>query len=111
MAVEKQNFEMYSGDTKNIIINVTDSDGSPLSLDGATVVWVLKPKVYSEEVTVAKRTGDGINTDSNKIKIRLDPDDTESLSGLYYHEAEVTDAKGNVSTVTTGYIKIKMDGV
>ena len=32
----------------------------------------------------------------------LDPSDTAALSGLYYHEAEVTDGAGNRSTVLTG---------
>lgn len=105
MTAENQSFEMYSGDTKNIIITMQDN------LDGATVVWVLKKSVYDEKDVVRKTTGQGINVDRNTVTIRLEPDDTEGLSGLYYHETEVTDAFGNVSTVTTGNVNIKSSGI
>lgn len=107
MTAENQSFEMYSGDTKNIIIPVTDGDGEPLSLEGVTATWVLKSNAYVNEVAITKTIGDGIDIDGSEVTIRLDPSDTEGLRGLYYHKLNIIDAVGDVSTVTTGNVNIK----
>jgi hypothetical protein len=114
MTTINQDFSMYAGDSKNIVITVTDDNGSPMNLLNATVKWALKKRVKSTENMIYKTTTDGITiTDAQNglIKISLLPINTSSLSGMYYHECEVTDQSGNVSTVTTGYITVKESGV
>lgn len=107
MTAENQSFEIYSGDTKNIIIPVTDVYGEPLSLEGVTATWVLKSSAYVVEVAITKTIGNGIDIDGSEVTISLNPSDTEGFSGLYYHELEIVDVAGNVSTVTTGNVIIK----
>jgi hypothetical protein len=114
MTTINQNFSMYAGDSKNITITVTNDDGTVLNLTNATVKWALKKRVKSTVNEIYKTTTDGIViTDSlnGVIKINVTPNDTTNLSGMYYHECEVTDQSGNVSTVTTGYITVKESGV
>lgn len=109
MTVKNQNFEMYAGDTKNIEITI-----SSVNLAGASVKWAAKKTIYDAVPALYKDTAGGITiTDAaaGKFTIALAPADTADLSGKYYHEAEVTDQSGNVSTVTTGTITINLSGV
>lgn len=105
-----QNFEMFAGDTKSLNCTVTDAaTGAAKNITGATIEWVL----YNERTelnVLTKSTASGItitNGLAGQFTVALIPADTSALGiQSYYHEAEVTDAGGNVSTVFTGYITI-----
>lgn len=109
MTVKNQNFEMVAGDTKNIVIPVSNVN----DLAGASVKWALKKTVYDASNAVYKDTASGgISISGTTFTVALAPADTVALRpGDYYHEAEVTDAAGNVSTVTTGKVTISPTGV
>jgi hypothetical protein len=115
LATRGQNFEIYAGDSKNITVTVTNADGSPIDLTGATIKWALKKRVSSPaDITKETNTNAGIsvaNPTTGVFLIPLKPDDTKDLSGVFYHEAEVTDGVGNVSTVLTGEVTIHKSGV
>jgi len=85
---------------------VTDSQGGAFDLTGAAAIaWQLACSAGSAAPAVSKSLGAGIAiTDgpNGVFTVMLDPSDTAALSGLYYHEAEVTDGAGNRSTVLTG---------
>lgn len=105
MTAINQNFEMYAGDTKNIIIGVTDPSGMALDLTGATVSWILKPPQPAAPISIRKISPQ-VEIDMDRITIKLLPEDTENLAGNFYHEAELTDQIGNVSTIMVGTVKI-----
>ena len=107
-----QDFEMHSGDTKEITITVTDSVGSIVVLAGTIIAWGLytAPGVSTATVTKTTTAGD-IAISGNTCVFTLAPADTTSLTGRYYHELEVTDASGVVETTTTGWITILVDTV
>lgn len=99
----------YAGDTLQITITVQDDAGNALDLTGATVEWVLVSAGERETVLSKDSASGGIaltDAANGEIRITIDPADTESLKGLYRHEAEVTDASGNTSTVTVGDFEI-----
>ncbi|WP_141500961.1 hypothetical protein [Paenibacillus luteus] len=107
MATKNQNFEMFAGESKSVTVTVADVD-----LTGATVKWAAKKSIYNTEHDVYKDTESGVViTEPNKFVITLVPADTAALSGGYYHEAVLTDASGNVSTVLTGKLTINLSGV
>jgi hypothetical protein len=109
MAAEKQDFKMWKGETKRIIITVTEPDGTPVDLAGASIVWLMQRQVYNETVPrVRKETGDGIEIFGGGVfHVNLEPADTlEIPKGYYLHEAEVTDQNGNVSVVTVGTVDL-----
>jgi hypothetical protein len=99
-----QNFSMYAGDTKNLVVTM------PEDITGASVKWVLKQK-YATDHRVLKTTSDGISISGMDITIKLLPIDTAALHGTYHHECEVTDQLGNVSTIFTGMVTISKSGV
>lgn len=103
MTAVNQNFTMYSGDTKILIIPITKADNTAADLTNASIKWGL----YDEDGTerVSKVTG-AMTITGNEIRITLDPVDTQSLSGAYFHECELTDQYDNVSTLFTGMATI-----
>lgn len=112
MTKTAQNIEIYAGDTVNLNITTFDSDSNNVRKDIANseISWV----VYDPDasgVMLTKTTDDTITiTDglNGLFTIALVPADTELLTpGNYRHEAEITDASGNVSTSLTGDFIIK----
>jgi hypothetical protein len=56
-----------------------------------------------------KSVGSGItvtNAAGGVITIEIEPDDTETVFGAYYHELEVIDAAGDIGTVLRGTMTI-----
>lgn len=110
---QNQDFTMSAGDSFTIVVNAKNQDDSAMNLNGATIKWALKRSVTSTAI-INKTTSSGIAiTDSTNgiFKITLAPTDTTALHGYYYHEAEVTDQSGNISTVFTGTATILPSGV
>lgn len=113
MAATEQNFEMYAGDTKNINIEVRQ-DGEIINVSQATFKWAMKNSPTVKENVLYKESGEGIITtdgENGLIRIRLDSSDTEDLIGGFYHEVEMTDHLGNISTITVGNAVILPSGV
>lgn len=107
MALINQDVEMYSGDTKQLLVAVTTPTGTPVDLTGSIIKYMA---VRGTAPVIQKSTTSGniIITDAVKGKytVKLDPADTRDLLGKYPHESEVTDALGNVSTVLKGTLKV-----
>lgn len=113
MTVENQDFVIYAGDTKNLYIEISDEDnGGLMDLTGTSINWVLY-NPNTDEILVTKTTTSGITVPppatAGVCVIALLPADTETIepADWYKHEAEVTDALGEVVTVTTGFVEIK----
>lgn len=108
-----QDFLMWSGDTKHIVVTVVDGDGDVLNIAGAAISWVLQQNVDSLPL-IAKSVDDGIilsDPAHGEFTIALAPANTANLSGRYYHEAEMTDAAGAVSTAMIGHATIRTDAI
>jgi hypothetical protein len=111
MTAKNQNFEMVAGDSHIIVVPVN------FDLAGALAIkWAVKKSVSSTERPIYKELSSGITVTqtgetASEFQITLNPSDTATLKGDYYHEAEVTDAQNNVSTVMIGRISIQLSGV
>jgi hypothetical protein len=106
MAETNQNFSMYQGETKNLVVNVTKEDGTALDLTGSTVTWALRQRMSSMSNLITKSTPNQITISSNTLTVHLIPSDTTSLKGSFYHECKMTDTSGNVSELFTGLATI-----
>lgn len=104
-------FTIYAGDSKVLVVTVRDDDGVLVDLAGATIKWSasqLLSGAFSAEASIMKDDGDGIEvTGTGVFEVELLPADTESLSGKFYHEAEITDVEDNIFTVLTGRMTVK----
>lgn len=115
MASINQDFTMYEGNSKRINVTLTEADGSPVNLIGSTIRWVLKKNVYDATTLIIKDTNLGIVADADlttgKFTIKLVPADTNGHVGTLYHEAELEDSLGNITTILTGNITIQKAGI
>lgn len=111
MTITGQNFEVYQGDNKEIIIPVKNADGSAANLSGYNAVFLVYDMTSKTQV-ILKTTapGQGItipNPSDGELHITLDHEDTASLTPKNYGlQAEVEDSGGNHSTITAGYVKV-----
>lgn len=117
MATTHQDVEMYSGDTRTLNFTVTEADGvTAIDLSGISAIkWQCSKKLssgFASVATLSKALGTGVTvTDAlaGKLQVALSPIDTYALSGRFYHELELTDGGGNVSTVAVGTLTILKD--
>ncbi len=103
------NFEMVSGDSKDIVVTVLDEQDQVVPITGASVVFILSRTEFSAAL-VTKTTGAGIViTDDvgGVLTVSLVPADTEPLVGTHYFEIELTDVALRVSTIVVGRIDIR----
>lgn len=110
MTKTAQDFEMWSGDHRNLTFIVTDSTGASKDLTDASVIWVLSENPTS--ASLVKRSTDsgcGITVSGCTFTVSLSPVHTSNLSGYYYHEAQVRDSASNVVTVAVGTARIRYD--
>lgn len=107
-----QDFEMVSGDSKNIYVEVKDAEGTPKDLSGMGLKWQLWRYPGYVAPSISKDENHGItliDPVSGKFRIELEPQDTEKLEGLYLHEAGVVDREGNITTILAGNAVINKD--
>jgi hypothetical protein len=107
--------DYYSGDTLKINYTVYRDEAKQERKDlrQASAEWILaEDEGYTPIVTKTSQSGGGIqftNARNGELTVTIEPSDTESISGTKYHELEITDAQGDVSTVASGDIVIDAD--
>ncbi len=122
MRFEPQNFEMFSGDSEILRFTVTDDSGMAQSLASIVSARFALAASSRSPTLATKSLGSGITvTDAANglVEVELDPSDTADISGgrrsadrpgrEYYHELELTDSSGNVSTVAYGWVTVLRD--
>lgn len=100
----------FSGDSLLITFTVYQEDETtPKPLTSATITWGLsKAQGKTPIVTKSATITDAAN---GVCTVQIDPADTAALSGTLWHELEVTDISGNVSTSVYGTFVIEKDSV
>lgn len=104
--------EMYSGESKVFVINLTDNAGNAKDLSSSTGTCVVKSSRASDATTVIYKdsvsTGGVVFTSVlGEMEIYLDPSDTSSLSsGVYYLEVRVVDEYLAADVVLNGDLLI-----
>ena len=93
----QQNFEMWSGDTVDITVTLTDDMGAPLDLTGITLFWGMGD--------ILKVSPDGIITDE-AVVIHLLPEDTVGMEGGHKHQLRGVDTTGRIETFMSGVVRI-----
>lgn len=107
MTKTNQNFTVYAGEDKDIV--VTDDSGVDISA-ATEITWVMSESELSELPTLSKTlTGGGIaitNGPAGEFTITLAVADTQNVPhGHYYHEAEIA-LGGKVSKSLEGTVTL-----
>jgi hypothetical protein len=104
MALVGQLVELWAGDTAEIDVVLTESDGTPLDFSNRSLRWVLCNAYDRGLVLVEKVTGSGIEVidpDAGIVRIFLDSADTRELGGEpYFHELPLHDEGFAVAALT-----------
>lgn len=114
MAIEDQDFPIWSGDKLLLGITILNDDGAKPSFSAPTAVWTMATVAEPTEaqVKIRKTTAGGTislseSTDSWDAVVTILPDDTESLRpGTYFHALRVWDGSDSFTT-TTGKVTLK----
>lgn len=113
MPAVEQNVQHWRGDSLKINIPIRNKDGSPVNMSGGSARWWLgtSASAVGDKVLIKKTAGSGLTLvledDVWVAKVAIEPADTQGLKPRdYYHELEVVDGTGAVSTVTVGTFTI-----
>jgi hypothetical protein len=98
------------GDTVQLNMTVTDETGAPIDIAGMLVKWAMGKSAQGPRL-LSKTVGQGIvitDSPNGAFAVFLTPNDTLLLTPAnYYHEFELTDGSGNVSTVARGSLQLQ----
>ena len=106
-----QNFEVVSGNDKQLNVTVIDQDGVAVDITGATIVWGVsltdesKSRIFfytsPANITITSAT-------AGKFRINILDTDTEPLVPQdYFHEARMVDTAGLKTTVMRGTMTVE----
>jgi len=111
MTATKQDFTTYAGDACQPNFLVTNEASAPIDLSGVTEIkWTIQRDQESLAVLTKLKTTGGVVLISGGVGgqfyVDLTGADTAPLSSYYMQTAVITDAYGNVSTVTLGRMRV-----
>lgn len=104
---------MYSGDSKDLTVLVTNRLGQLVGADlvqASAISYGIYDKANPETALLTKTLGEGVTVDevNSTILVEIAPADTVGFEpNLYIHEVQVTLLSGKVHTVLQGKIDIK----
>lgn len=108
MAIHSNLF-IDQGTTFSADIDVTDTDGNALNLDGYTVAGQIR-KTYMS-LTAVDFTASVQNALNGTVRISLTDTETNAMkAGRYVYDVEITSGTGEVTRVLEGQVEI-MPGV
>lgn len=111
VAVVKQDLTISSGDSESFAVPVTTSAGGLADLRGAAVTWIAA-RWATQEIVITKTPTllHNFPTATDQVLVELDPADTAALDDEnLYHELEIVDLAGKVSTVLIGSLVVRRD--
>lgn len=105
-------FSMVRGDTKRLEVTVRDEAGAIVDLTGSSIRWRIARSVSSVAL-ISKAIGTGItvvNATLGRFDILLTAAESATLPvAALYHESEVIDSGGQVSTILRGTVTVDKD--
>jgi len=97
-----RNIEYYSGRSVDIVVTVTDADGSDYDLGGYTLTYITEDRTGATLFTKSSNVGSEIVINDNVVTIYIDPADTANTYGGHFHELMADDGGGNKINIVTG---------
>ena len=103
MSINNKDIQIYQGETKSLIFEILEKDGTKKNLIGSHITFSL---VYNEKIKIIKTETDGIVINNNLATVLLSEEDTSLNSGQFYYELKIKDNDENVAVVSIGNIII-----
>lgn len=111
MTALNQDFTTYAGDAAYPRFTVRDAAGVVIDISTVQeIAWNASRDLDSAPVLTKTKTGGGIQLISGGtggiFQVNLAASDTQPLTAYYTHQATITDASGNVTTVALGRMQV-----
>lgn len=111
VAYQNQDFVTYQGDTVKPIFTVLDSAGNAVDISTVSDIGWSAKRGETDSAAVSKTKAAGqiaFVTDGTdgKFQVTILAADTAAMSGFYFHAATLTDASGEVTTVSAGRMQV-----
>lgn len=109
------NISLYRGDSKTLEVAVTDKNGGPVDITGASLLFSAKEKLSDTAYVIQKDSVNAVEiliTDAagGVFQVYLIPADTQTQDiGLYYYDIQLTTSAGKVYTIKQATIKLLED--
>lgn len=109
--LKPQNFEITSGNDKDLNFVHKDEDGNIVPLTGAIISWALAISVESKKRIIFYTSPVNVvivDAAAGQYRVSILSADTEPLpDGEYYHEVRITSASGKVHTGAFGFVTVR----
>jgi hypothetical protein len=105
MTQVNQSGSIFQGEDKLISYGIAASDGSSQDQTGNTACWSLRDENISAISFCKISGGSGITIDGSLVQVKLNVEDTASLSGEYTTELKAN-ASGCIVVLATGIFRI-----
>lgn len=111
MTAATQDISTTGGDSELPTFTVTDQTGAAIDISTVSeIVFTVQETIEATPVITKSKTGGKIALVSGgttgKFSVTLDPADTQNLAGYFIYQAKITDSLGNVTTVSSGSLRI-----
>lgn len=112
MAALNADFVTYKGDSPKPIFTVlTGANGTAVDISGCTeIIWTVQQQAETAVVLTKKLSTGGIafvgGGTTGQFQVTITSADTAALDGYYMHQASITDAQSNITTVTVGRMQV-----
>lgn len=107
------NLTIIRGDTTNITLTLTDQDGDPIDLTGATVFFTAKPDfdndVTDADAVITKEVSSHTDPTNGITVIPLTASDTDITPGIYHYDVQVKDTGGSIFSLPARQLKVIED--
>lgn len=103
MAIENKVIQIYQGETKSLIFDIINKDGTKKNLTNASAIFAL---IYQGTTKTTKTLLDGIIINGSSVIVLLDKTDTSTNRGQLSYELKIKDSDNNISVVSVGNIII-----
>ena len=101
MPTKNQNIDLYIGNTENVSIPITDASGSPYTMTGAVVTWLLMTEEGATTTPILSKT---FAVTTYAVTFALAKADTLALTpGRYWHEANALFLSGDNKKLWEGW--------
>lgn len=109
MARKRQDFQMWAGETVEIIINIFDKEGNKADLTDITEAEFSIAKHRLSDEKIIHKSGEDIDVRDHSLRLVLKPEETLDFGNdeyRLYHETRLKDYYEQVNTVTVGHVTI-----
>ena len=100
-----QEFTMIASGSETLEFEVFYTNGEPVDLQSVSSIYWCLSRYGNPQNTVLKKE-DYLIYGINKFQIKLNPEDTEFLSGKYIQQPVIVDYKGNPYRFAQGVINV-----